>query len=59
MLISSPCVQNCCLDSADVCLGCGRTVQEIIRWGIADDEEKLKVLMASKKRVTERVKSDR
>ena len=36
MSTASPCVRNCCLDKKDVCIGCGRTVDEIIRWGDAD-----------------------
>jgi predicted Fe-S protein YdhL (DUF1289 family) len=50
MTVESPCVRNCCLDKKDVCLGCGRTVEEIIRWGDADDDEKLRILAAAKKR---------
>ncbi len=30
--LQSPCVRNCCLDEADVCLGCGRTLDEIRAW---------------------------
>jgi len=54
MPISSPCVKNCCLDENDVCLGCGRTVQEVIDWGDAEDKVKLKILLASKKRLAEK-----
>lgn len=50
MPVASPCVRNCCLDKKDVCIGCGRTVDEIIRWGDADDKEKLVILMAANKR---------
>lgn len=59
MAISSPCVRNCCLDKQDVCVGCGRTVEEIIRWGDADDKEKFEILTASKKRKIEREKKFR
>jgi predicted Fe-S protein YdhL (DUF1289 family) len=54
MAISSPCIRNCCLDEKDICLGCGRKIEEIIRWGDADDKEKLKILMASKKQMIAR-----
>jgi predicted Fe-S protein YdhL (DUF1289 family) len=57
--ITSPCVRNCCLDKWDVCLGCGRTVAEIIRWGDADDTDKLQILVASKKRKDKRDKDSR
>lgn len=48
--VPSPCVRNCCLDEDDVCLGCFRTVEEIIRWGDADDEEKYKILVKAEVR---------
>nr|WP_254619459.1 DUF1289 domain-containing protein [Vibrio metschnikovii] len=25
----SPCVRHCCLDDKDICIGCGRTLDEI------------------------------
>jgi predicted Fe-S protein YdhL (DUF1289 family) len=50
MTIPSPCVRNCCLDEQDICVGCGRTLKEIIRWGDADDFEKSDILLSAKKR---------
>jgi len=55
MSVASPCIRNCCLDKNDVCLGCGRTVEEITRWGEAGDEEKRKILIAAKKRKDRRM----
>ena len=55
--IESPCVRNCCLDKKDVCLGCGRTVDEITRWGDAEDVEKKGILKAARKRKAERAGS--
>jgi uncharacterized protein len=52
--VTSPCFKNCCLDKQDVCIGCGRTIEEIIRWGDAGDKEKLAILKAAKKRSVER-----
>ena len=54
MTVQSPCVRNCCLDKQDVCIGCGRTVDEIIRWGDAGDKEKSEILMVAKKRRADR-----
>jgi hypothetical protein len=31
-VIESPCVRKCTLDHNDVCVGCGRTINEIIGW---------------------------
>ena len=30
---ASPCMNVCVLDAARVCTGCGRTLDEIARWG--------------------------
>ena len=54
MPVSSPCVRNCCLDEEDICIGCGRTVDEIIRWSDAGNKEKLEILVAAKKRRVDR-----
>jgi len=33
-MIESPCVKICTLDArSGLCLGCGRTIDEITRWG--------------------------
>jgi predicted Fe-S protein YdhL (DUF1289 family) len=47
-------VRNCCLDKQDVCIGCGRTVEEIIRWGDADGKEKRQILATAEKRKDEK-----
>ncbi len=36
-VIESPCVQNCCLDDDDICLGCFRSLNEITSWVTVDD----------------------
>ncbi|MGV8495517.1 DUF1289 domain-containing protein [Pseudomonas aeruginosa] len=33
----------CCLDDADVCVGCGRSLAEIREWGKADDSRRLQI----------------
>lgn len=38
--VDSPCVRNCCLDEQDICLGCNRTIEEIINWGNSTEDEK-------------------
>jgi len=40
----SPCVQVCKLDSDFVCKGCGRTIEEVLKWPEYTDEQKLAVL---------------
>lgn len=48
--VSSPCVAVCALDDDDVCTGCQRTGQEIIRWGRMSDAERLEVLASCEER---------
>ena len=31
--LASPCVRNCCLDEDNVCMGCGRSLDEIVDVG--------------------------
>lgn len=42
--IESPCVRNCCLNNADICLGCLRTLDEITGWSQASTIEKQQIL---------------
>jgi predicted Fe-S protein YdhL (DUF1289 family) len=39
----SPCVRRCTLDDEDVCLGCGRTLGEILEWANASLARKLEI----------------
>lgn len=49
--VASPCIRNCCLDDADICLGCGRSVGEIVRWsGMTDDERSAVLEVAVRRR---------
>jgi predicted Fe-S protein YdhL (DUF1289 family) len=50
---ASPCVRDCCLDEAEVCMGCGRSLEEILRWQAASDEEREAILAAAKLRLEE------
>jgi predicted Fe-S protein YdhL (DUF1289 family) len=53
---ASPCVRNCCLDDDNVCLGCGRTLEEIVSWSAASDVEKRAILARSRVRADERLR---
>ncbi|CRZ55407.1 Predicted Fe-S protein [Vibrio cholerae] len=50
----SPCVRHCCLDDKDICIGCGRTLDEIRRWSSATNSEKQEILINSLARVQSR-----
>ena len=49
--VSSPCRRNCCLDESDVCMGCGRSMDEILRWNEASDTEREEILRAAELRL--------
>ena len=38
---TSPCTSICRLNEGDLCVGCGRTVDEIIGWTRMSDAEKI------------------
>ena len=45
-MVETPCVNICTLDvRTGLCLGCGRTIDEIARWAGMDDRER-KLVMA-------------
>lgn len=50
----SPCVRDCCLDEADVCLGCGRHIDEILRWRQSTPTERERILLDAARRQEER-----
>jgi predicted Fe-S protein YdhL (DUF1289 family) len=47
---TSPCIRQCCLDDADECIGCGRTLEEIKAWHGADEGERRAILDAAAQR---------
>lgn len=48
--IPSPCVRNCCLDNAEICLGCFRSLNEILLWNRATQIQKRAILAQSRSR---------
>lgn len=52
--IASPCRRQCCLDDQDICLGCGRTLQDILDWGKADSARKRTICAAAEARLQQR-----
>jgi len=55
--LASPCVRNCCLDDDNVCMGCGRALNEIVAWGTASDDDKTAILARSRERLRARAKA--
>ncbi|KAA1171197.1 DUF1289 domain-containing protein [Marinobacter salinexigens] len=48
--VRSPCVSVCALDENDVCIGCHRTGDEILRWTQMTNDERRDVLRKVAKR---------
>ena len=48
--VESPCVRRCCLSDDDVCLGCFRTLTEILNWLKSSDAERSEVCRLAKER---------
>ena len=48
--IASPCIRNCCLNEKDICLGCFRSIDEILMWGSGSEEQKILAINLSQKR---------
>ncbi|PHS27442.1 MAG: DUF1289 domain-containing protein [Methylophaga sp.] len=46
--VTSPCVRNCCLNNSDICLGCFRSLDEILLWGSTDTSNDQKQYISNK-----------
>jgi hypothetical protein len=44
-MISSPCIKVCVINpAAGICAGCGRTLDEIARWGGMSEAQRLDIM---------------
>jgi predicted Fe-S protein YdhL (DUF1289 family) len=51
-MISSPCIKVCVIDSGSgLCTGCGRTLDEIARWGSLPESERLSIMQGLTERL--------
>ncbi|MEQ1638332.1 MAG: DUF1289 domain-containing protein [Methylococcales bacterium] len=48
--VNSPCINICCLNEQDVCLGCWRSLDEIKNWRQVDDATRQDFLSNAKQR---------
>ena len=53
---TNPCVRNCCLDDKNICMGCGRSLTEILEWHHADYSRQQQINIAAKNRLAQRPK---
>jgi predicted Fe-S protein YdhL (DUF1289 family) len=47
----SPCTGICRLDPANVCVGCGRLLDEIVEWPSASEPRKEQIVNAAQERL--------
>jgi len=51
-MISSPCIKICTMDAASrLCTGCGRSLEEIARWGGLSEAERQQIMRALPERM--------
>ena len=55
--LESPCVGVCQVDGEDVCLGCGRTIDEIASWSQLDHADQKRVVERARERMQGRTPS--
>lgn len=53
MNTESPCVRNCCLDKDDICIGCFRSMNDIVNWSAKTEIDKQKILRLAQRRKKE------
>jgi predicted Fe-S protein YdhL (DUF1289 family) len=46
----SPCIRKCSLNEDDTCLGCFRSLEEILQWGGANNQERIIILQNARQR---------
>jgi predicted Fe-S protein YdhL (DUF1289 family) len=50
--METPCIKICTMDQrAGICIGCGRTLDEIARWGAMRDDERAQIMRALAERL--------
>ncbi|WP_314408063.1 DUF1289 domain-containing protein [Pseudomonas kuykendallii] len=52
--MASPCCRRCYLDALDVCLGCGRSLEEILQWSESDEARRRQIVDAAADRLRNR-----
>lgn len=56
--IESPCCRHCCLNDDDICIGCWRTLSEILMWNHADDTQRAEILARCQQRSQQQSRPD-
>ncbi|MFC4314962.1 DUF1289 domain-containing protein [Steroidobacter flavus] len=51
--VASPCIKVCVLDARQVCVGCGRTIDEIAQWSRLTEEQRREVVDRARQRCSQ------
>ena len=51
--VISPCVGVCELNSDEICLGCGRSLQDVADWSAADEATRAQIVRQARQRMQE------
>jgi len=54
-IVESPCIENCCLNDDDTCLGCFRSLEEIVHWHVASNQKRIIILQNAQQRRNEKL----
>ena len=54
MIELSPCIKVCKLSDDKICVGCGRTIDEIMNWNIYDENIKREIKFRARSRTTQK-----
>ena len=53
--IKTPCIDKCKYDEFKVCIGCHRTMHEIVNWPEFSDEQKLEIIARVEKKIKKNI----
>lgn len=53
MATESPCIGVCTPSVTDVCVGCGRTLNEIAEWSLASEDRRKEINRIAEERLNE------
>jgi uncharacterized protein len=59
MEVPSPCINVCTLDQHQICVGCGRHIDEIAAWSDASPQARLLIVAAARERLAPRRQTQR
>jgi predicted Fe-S protein YdhL (DUF1289 family) len=48
--VTSPCIKVCVLDARNICVGCGRSIDEITQWSRLTEEQRRLVVDRAQQR---------